>query len=169
MKRVGQVLGVAAPVVAAAIFVVMSSNAMPPKVASHFGPDGAANGYMWRHTYVYFMLAFVVLLPLFFNFVASAVARLPVTMINIPNRGYWLAPERRGLVVVRLRRQMQMFSAMLVVFFCFVHWEVVRANRAIPPTLDSRRFMLGMGLFMAALIVWIVSLRRQFRLPAAQA
>ena len=167
MSRLGQALRIAAPVIAAAIFVVMSSSSMPPKVASHFGPDGAANGYMWRHTYVYFMLAFVVLLPLFFSFVAGAVARLPVTMINIPNRDYWLAPERRGLVVERLRRQMQMFSAMLVVFLCFVHWEVVQANQSMPATLDNRRFMLGMGLFMAALIVWIVSLRRQFRLPAA--
>jgi len=95
------------------------------------------------------------------------VAHVPVAMINIPNRDYWLAPERRGLVVDSLRRQMQIFSAMLVVFLCFVHWEVVRANQSMPPMLDNRRFMLGMGLFMAALIVWIVSLRRQFRLPAA--
>ena len=167
MSRLGQALRIAAPVIAAAMFVVISSRAMPPKVASHFGPDGSANGYMWRDTYVYFMLAFVVLLPLLFNFVANAVARLPVTMINIPNRDYWLAPERRGLVVDRLRRQMQMFSAMLVLFLCFVHWEVVRANQSMPATLDNRRFMLGLGLFMAALIVWIVSLRRQFRLPAA--
>jgi len=167
MKSVGQWLRVAAPVVAAAIFVVITSRALPAKVASHFGRDGAANGYMWRHTYVYFMLAFVVLLPLFFSFVANAVAHVPVAMINIPNRDYWLAPERRGLVVDRLRRQMQMFSAMLVLFLCFVHWEVVRANQSMPATLDNRRFMLGLGLFMAALIVWIVSLRRQFRLPAA--
>jgi len=167
MKSVGQWLRVAAPVVAAAIFVVITSRALPAKVASHFGRDGAANGYMWRHTYVYFMLAFVVLLPLFFSFVANAVAHVPVAMINIPNRDYWLAPERRGLVVDSLRRQMQIFSAMLVVFLCFVHWEVVRANQSMPPMLDNRRFMLGMGLFMATLIVWIVSLRRQFRLPAA--
>lgn len=165
MSRLGQVLRIAAPVIAAAIFVVTSSRALPPKVASHFGPDGSANGYMWSRTYVHFMLAFVVLLPLFFNLVASAVARLPVTMINVPNRDYWLAPERRGLMADRLRRQMQMFSVMLVVFLCFVHWEVLRANRLVPPMLDNRRFMLGMGLFMAALIAWIVSLRRQFRLP----
>jgi len=43
----------------------------------------------------------------------------------------------------------------------------VQANQSMPATLDNRRFMLGIGLFMAALIVWIVSLRRQFRLPAA--
>jgi uncharacterized membrane protein len=167
MSRLGQVLRTSAPVIVAAVFVVMTSRTLPPKVASHFGPGGTANGYMWLRTYVYFMLAFVVLLPLFLNLIASAVARLPVTMINIPNRDYWLAPERRGLVVDRLRRQMQMFSAMLVVFLCFVHWEVVRANRLVPPMLDNHRFMLGMGLFMAALIVWIVSLRRQFRVPAA--
>jgi uncharacterized membrane protein YjgN (DUF898 family) len=63
---------------------------------------------------------------------------------------------------------MQMFSAMLVVFFCFVHWQVVRANQAMPPMLDNRTFMLGLGLFMAALIAWIVSLRRQFRVPATK-
>lgn len=167
MKRSKQIVGVAAPMIAAAIFVVMTSRALPVKVASHFGPDGSANGYMWRHTYVYFMLAFVVLLPLLLNFVASAVARLPDTMINVPNRGYWLAPERRALAVDRLRRQMQMFAGVLVAFLCYVHWEVLRANQSMPPTLDNGRFMLGLGLFLAALIVWIVSLRRQFRVPAA--
>ena len=167
MRRPGQLLGIAAPVIAAAIFVVLTSRALPARVASHFGPDGSANGYMWRHTYVYFMLAFVVLLPLLLNFIASAVGRLPITMINIPNRGYWLAPERRGLAVDRLRTQMQVFAGVLVVFLCYVHWEVVRANRSMPPRLDNGRFMLGLGLFMAALIVWIVSLRRQFRVPAA--
>jgi uncharacterized membrane protein len=166
MKRTGQVLGIAAPAVAAAIFVVTTSRALPAKVASHFGSDGAANGYMWHHTYVYFMLAFVVLLPLFLNLAASAVARLPDTMINIPNRGYWLAPERRARAVGMLRGQMQLFATMLVAFLCYVHWQVVRANESTPPTLDNARFMLGLGLFMAALVVWIVSLRRQFRLPA---
>jgi hypothetical protein len=156
-------LAVVAPVIAAAAFVAVTSRGLPIVVASHFGSDGAANGYMPHAFYVRFTLAFVVLLPLLLNLIAGAVARLPARLVNIPHRNYWLAPEHRGQAVDMLRGQMRLFAAMLVVFLCYVHWLVVRANQSMPPMLDNRRFIAGMGAFMFALVVWIVALRRKFR------
>ena len=165
--RIGSLLAVGAPVTAAAIFVVTTSQSLPIVVASHFGPGGAPNGFMPHRSYVRFTLAFVVLLPLLLNLVAGAVERLPEKLVNIPNRQYWLAPERRAQAVGMLRGQMQLFAALLVAFLCYVHWLVVRANASFPPMLDSRRFMAGLAVFMFALVVWIVMLRRKFRPPGA--
>ena len=163
--RAGSLLAVGLPVTAAAIFVVTTSRSLPNVVASHFGPGGSANGFMPHAFYVRFMLAFVVLLPLLLSLVAGAVARLPVKLVNIPNRQYWLAPGRRAQAVDMLRGRMQLFAAMLAAFLCYVHWLVVRANQSQPPMLDNRRFVAGMAVFMFSLVIWIVALRRKFRPP----
>ena len=149
----------------AALFVVRTGGTLPDVVATHFGPSGAANGFMPRPLYVRFMLIFVVLLPLALNFLIGRVLKLPNTRINIPHREYWLAPERRADTVERLRRHMNFFGVLLAAFLCYVHWQVVQANTHSPPVLDNGRFSTGLAAFMVALVVWIVVLRRNFRPP----
>jgi uncharacterized membrane protein len=149
----------------AALFVIRTGGTLPDVIATHFGPSGAANGYMPRTFYVRFMLIFVVLLPLSLNFLISRVLRLPNTRINIPHREYWLAPERRAHTVERLQRHMKFFGVLLAAFLCYVHWQVVRANTHSPPVLDNVQFSTGLATFMVALVTWIVVLRRNFRPP----
>ncbi len=149
----------------AAWFVIRTGGAMREVVATHFGASGEPNGYMPRVSYVRFMLIFVVLLPLALNFLIARVLGLPAARINIPHREYWLAPERRYETVVRLQRHMKFFGVLLAAFLCYVHWQVVQANTHAPPVLDSGRFSTGLATFMAALIAWIVILRRDFRPP----
>ena len=149
----------------AALFVIRTGGTLPDVVATHFGPSGEANGYMSRTSYVRFMLAFVVLLPLTVNFLVGRVLKLPSTRINIPHREYWLAPERRAETVERLQRHMKFFGVLLAAFLCYVHWQVVKANAHSPPALDNGRFSTGLAAFMVALVAWIVVLRRNFRPP----
>jgi uncharacterized membrane protein len=149
----------------AALFVIRSAGTMPDVIATHFGPSGEANGFMSRTFYVRFMLVFVVLLPLALNFLINRVLSLPNTRINIPHREYWLAPERRGDTVERLQRHMKFFGVLLAAFLSYVHWQVVQANTRSPPALDNLRFSTGLATFMAALVTWIVILRRDFRPP----
>ena len=149
----------------AGLFVTRTGGALPEVLAAHFGASGSPNGYIGRAFYVRFMLVFVVLLPLALNVLIGRVLQLPSTRINIPHREYWLAPERRAATVGRLRRHMQFFGVLLAAFLCYVHWQVVQANTRSPPVLDNVRFSTGLATFMAALVTWIVILRRDFRPP----
>lgn len=167
LRRAAALAATVAPVLAAAAFVMVTSRSLPIVVASHFGPGGSPNGFMAHKSYVRFMLAFVVVLPLLLNLTAIAVARLPVRLVNIPHREYWLAPERRAQAVATLQGLMRLFAVLLVAFLCYVHWLVVRANATLPPRLDGGAFAAGLGAFMVALIAWIVTLRRRFRAPPA--
>jgi len=152
-------------IAAAAWFVIRTGNALPDVIATHFGASGEANGLMSRAFFVRFMLIFVVVFPLGLNFLIGRLLKLPNSRINIPHREYWLAPERRADTVVRLQRHMQFFGVMLAAFLCYVHWQVVQANARTPPVLDNVRFSTGLATFMAALVTWIVILRRDFRPP----
>ena len=94
------------------------------------------------------MLAFAVALPLLLNFAMSRLLRIPNARINMPNRDYWLAPERRDSTIDLLLQFMNVFAALLVIFLCYVHWCVVRANLARPPALHNTWFLSGFGVFM---------------------
>ena len=55
------------------------------------------------------------------------------------------------------------FSTLLLVFLCYVHWLVVRANRGVPPHLDETWFLAGLALFLATAIIGTMGFLRRFR------
>ncbi|MGE0824318.1 MAG: hypothetical protein AB7P18_19655 [Candidatus Binatia bacterium] len=148
-------------------FVITTTASLPDFVASHFGASGHANGYMTREGYRWFMLFFVVGFPLFIVFMIAGLPRLMPHYTNLPNRDYWLAPERREQAFDFLTNHALWFGCLLEIFLCSVHWFVVQANTQHPPQLANGPFLMSLGLFVVALIVWISTLVRQFRLPAA--
>jgi hypothetical protein len=152
-------------VAAAALFVWRTSRGLPLIVASHFGPGGAANGFMTRQFYLCFMLAFVVLLPAILLLALAAALRSPQSRLNLPNAEYWRSEGRRDVAAAALLGYMRVFCALLVLFLCYVHWLVVRANAVAPPVLDSARLGVALAFFLLALVAWIVLLRRKFRRP----
>ena len=147
----------------AAAFVYFTSDSLPPIVASHFVAGGAANGFMPRATYVRFMAVLVIVLPLFIAFMAGLSGALPSRFVNLPNRDYWLAPERQAETLAYLRRHGTRFGALLAVFLCFVHWLVLRANALQPPHFPESLFFAGMAVFVVALIAWLGSFVAHFR------
>ena len=150
-------------VAGAAGFVWMTSDSLPAVVASHFGASGTAGAFMPREAYVRFMLVFVVGLPLFIVGLTSLTLGSPRARINVPHRDYWLAPERREETISFLRLHMVRFGAMLVVFLCFVHWLVVRANESQPVRLENRWFIGGLVVFVVFALAWAKALFSRFR------
>jgi len=150
-------------VAGAAAFIWLTSRSMPDVVASHFAADGSANGSMSRGAYVGLMLAVVVGLPTLLTVVSHFGLGAPRARINLPNRDYWLAPERRAETLSHLRAQLARFSAVLLAFLCYVHWLVVRANGIRPPRLSPPWINAGLVGFALFAIVWTRMLLRRFR------
>jgi hypothetical protein len=144
-------------------FVWISSDALPSTVASHFNAAGQANGFSPRGAYVNLMLGMTVLAPL----LAALLPRRAVTKINarinLPNGGYWLAPERRQATIDFICGQMAVFGMMLAGFLAYGHWLVVQANQMKPPTLPASAFYQGLIVFIAGIALMILSLFLRFR------
>ena len=151
--------------VGAAAFVWLTSFSLPDVVASHFGADGTANGTMSRGAYVGLMLAIVIGLPALLTIGPYFALGASKTRINLPNRDYWLAPERKAETVSYLRAQLARFSAVLIVFLCYMHWLVVRANELRPARLSGPWINAGLVAFAVFAIVWTRLLLRRFRGP----
>ena len=147
----------------AALFVLASTRYLPPVVASHFGAAGQANGFMPRSAYVLVMLVVSVLAPLFITVVPLRAFRRPDVRINLPNSQYWLAAERCEATLDYLSRQVVRFASMLTLFLCYVQWLVVVANRVVPPKLPMQLLVVGLVVYLASTLIWLVAFRRHFR------
>ncbi len=150
-------------VVCATGFVWVTSRALPEVAASHFGGSGVANGFMPRTYYLLFMLFFAVVLPMIVVFVPTISLNKPNAGIRLPNRAYWLAPERQAETGEYLRQHMARFGSMLVVFLCYIHWLVVQANAAVPPNLPAPWAIGGIVVFVLSALIWTNALFRHFR------
>jgi len=77
----------------AALFVNQTVGALPGLVAVHFDESGQATSFMEASRYRIFILLFTIVLPIVLVAVmASAYSR--AKEMKLPNRDYWLAPQR---------------------------------------------------------------------------
>jgi uncharacterized membrane protein len=152
--------------ICAAAFVYLTGLGMPDLVASHFGATGAADGFMPRGSYLGFMILFIIGFPALLVFATWHVFGSPHVRINLPNRAYWLAPERRAQTIAYLRRGVVWFGVLLVAFLCYAHWLVVLANTTQPPHLAVSWMFGGLGVFLVALVIWLAVFLGRFRRSA---
>ena len=150
----------------AAAFVWHTSMRLPSTVASNFGISGTANSFLPRGVYAWYMLALVVVAPaLMVVLTWASIPNLEAT-INLPNKDYWLAPERRAKTIEFLRASVLWLGFMHVAFLCCVHWLIVLANRVQPAQLANGWFIGGSVVFLAALLIWLKVFLGHFRQSA---
>jgi hypothetical protein len=148
-----------------ASFVLFSGQSLPPVVASHFAAGGNANGFTPRHEYLVLMASISVGIPLLLAFCNGVLRFVPPSMVNLPNRDYWLSPERAEETFAFLRNHGIYLSALIALFLCFIHWEVLRANELQPPHLSLSLFIPGLACFLLAIAIWIGVLFAHFGRP----
>lgn len=136
-------------------YILASGQALPPLVASHFGPSGAANGFMQRTAYLALMIGIAAAVPLLLGFCASLIHLVPPNLINLPNGNYWLADERREDTLNFVQDHGMVLCILVAAFFGVVHGLVVRANQVQPAHFPSSAFVPLPLLFLLAVVVWV--------------
>jgi uncharacterized membrane protein len=151
----------------AVLYVTATAPQLPPTVASHFNAAGRANAFMSRGGYTRFILCFAVGFPILIVAILTAVYSR-ATEMKLPNREYWLAPQRIGQTRAFLVAHGVWFGSLLVILGCFVHWQELTANRLEPPHLSSATFAAGLIAFLIATTAWVAVLMLAFRRPAGE-
>jgi uncharacterized membrane protein len=151
----------------AVFFVTGTVSELPPTVASHFNAAGQANAFMTRSGYTRFVLCLAIGFPVLVVAVLTAVYSRAADM-KLPNRDYWLAPQRIAGTRAFLVAHGVWFGSLLVVLVCLVHWLELAANRQQPPHLPGQMFAAVMIAFLLATAAWIAALMFAFRRPAAE-
>jgi uncharacterized membrane protein len=148
----------------AILFVTGTASQLPPTVASHFDAAGQPNAFMSRSGYVRFMLCLTAVFPVLIVLILRTVYSRATNM-KLPNRDYWMAPERVARTRAFLVAHGVWFGSLLVTLTCFVHWLELGANRQQPPHLSTQSFAAVLVAFLIATAAWIAALTFAFRRP----
>jgi len=138
---------------------------LPERLASHFAASGAANGWMTKSQF--FLTYAIMMAPaLVVEFwVGRSVARKPGARLRMPNKEYWLAPERRPETFAFFEVFFAWYGCAFLLVEVFAMGLAMRANFDDPPRLPVGPIvavLVGFVVFNAAAIL---AMYRRFSIP----
>jgi uncharacterized membrane protein len=135
---------------------------LPPRVATHFGSKGLADGWMDRTQACLTMGLFQVLMPLLFLGLGYWMYWVPESWINLPNKAYWFHPDRKQESLASLARLMGFFSIAMGLFMLGINHLTFVANLG-DGRLPMLYFWILMGLFLGFTTLWVGWMLIRFR------
>jgi uncharacterized membrane protein len=136
---------------------------MPTPMASHFDGAGIPNG--WSTPAQFFGLAITVeLLSAGCFLIGRLVGRMPTSMINLPNKEYWLAPERREQTMRRFSDSMIDFGIITHALLLYAFQLCILANLNPPPRL-SHGIVWALILYAVLTVAWTIRMLTSYRVP----
>lgn len=139
---------------------------MPERMASHFGAGGKADGWSGKDEFFVLMGVMLTVMAGMFGGLALAIPALPVSLVNIPNREYYLSPENRERTYGIIVSFMLWFGAATTAFMILVADQTFHANLEEPHRLGDG-FMIGLVAYLVFTVVATIVLILRFRKPPA--
>lgn len=139
--------------------VIVYGGQLPDKVASHFNAAGAADGWMSRTGFLVFLVAFQFGLCGCLLLIGWGLSRLPVSMINIPHRDYWLDDIRRESTLRINRDMLALISGLTALFLVAIFQMTIQANLQIEEAALNGWFWGITGAYMVGVLScagWLV-------------
>jgi hypothetical protein len=90
--------------------------------------------------------------------VPRIIGAMPVSLINLPNKEFWLGPERREETLLYIRAWSAWFGCGLLTFLLFVMELAFRANLQTPPRFNNSAFVPALLAFVVFDTIGLVSL-----------
>lgn len=137
---------------------------LPDRVASHFDASGRADGFMPKGSFATLMAGLALGDLLLFAGIGWLLGRMPASLINMPNKEWWLAPERRAATVAELAGQLHWIGAGTQLLFVAVFELTARANAGDEARLGGAFWYVLAG-YLLYVAWWVVRMHRRFRLP----
>jgi uncharacterized membrane protein len=134
---------------------------LPDKVASHFDAAGAASGWSTKQEFMWSGGGTFGGLALFLCVLPAILRITPKSLINLPDKDYWLGPEQEVATRQFITTWMLWFAALVLWFLAMLFHSVMVANLQPQPQLISVWWLLG-G-FLVALAVMLFAIFRRFR------
>ena len=134
---------------------------LPERVASHFGADGKADGWMTKSQFAIFYVGMTSFMTLLFLGIGKLIEVTPDELINLPNKEYWLAPARRAATLAAFSEEMAWFGVAIVGFLISVMHLSFQATLSGTNRLENTFYWLFGG-FLVFVALWLTRLFRRF-------
>ena len=138
---------------------------LPEVVASHFNGSGVADGWMSKDMFFLVMALAGVGSALCVAGGAWIVRVVDPSRLNLPNKDYWLAPQRREQALDRMQSLLLQYSWVTVVGVAACLHLVASTNLMPEPVLPNGPFLAGLAAYLLYTAVWLAWLLVGFRKP----
>ncbi len=135
---------------------------LPETLASHFDGAGNPDGWSSRTSFIWMSLGITGLVILTFLAVGPCIKLLPHGMINLPNKDYWLAPERRKQSIARIQTQLIWLGNLTLVLLLAVFQLVIEANLRSPPKMTGNIWWIMIP-YLLLTLAWAIRFTIYFR------
>ena len=133
---------------------------LPDRVASHFGASGRPDAWSSKETFVKIYLIVVALIAALFPGIGLILRKTPTTMINLPNKDYWLSPERKQETIDVLSRQFLWFGSATLLLLLDIFHQSFRVHLGQAKTLEHPVASIVVYVLFATL--WSIALIAKF-------
>ena len=130
---------------------------LPNTVASHFDGAGRPNDWMTKQVFFGFYLGMIELMLIIF----FVIPRFPKYLINIPNRNYWLATERRAETMKYVDSASTLIGVATMILIVYVFQLAIEANFSSEPILSSNAGK-ALIIYFIFLAIWLIKFIGRF-------
>ena len=135
-------------------------NSAPGRVPSHFDAAGRPNAWSSRDEFFFVQVAVTLGVAALFIGIPWLLKFTPASLINLPNKSYWLAPERREETMDRLASSFEVFACATVLLLIAVFELTSLATRG--GNLATNYFLPVLVSYLVFSAGWTVVLIRAF-------
>jgi uncharacterized membrane protein len=132
----------------------------PGRVPSHFDAAGRPNAWSSRDEFFFLQVAVTLGVAALFIGIPWLLKFTPASLINLPNKSYWLAPERREETMDRLASYFEVFACATVLLLIAVFELTSLATRG--GNLATNYFLPVLVSYLVFSAGWTVALIRAF-------
>ncbi len=140
---------------------------LPAEVVSQYDLQGQPRAKMPKESFAMLMFGLTVGLPAFLGLLGANLHYLPNSLINVPHKEYWLAPERRTATLRDMEFMlawMATSSALLIMGLSHLTYQANMANQG----LDNTQFNVMLGFYLAFVLGLVLRSCLRYRLPLDQ-
>ncbi len=114
--------------IAAIILPLFFVDQLPDRVASHFDLNNQADGWMSKRGYMFFHYGIVIFFYLTFWGLSILIPKFPASLINLPQKDYWLHESRKENTFIILQAMILWIGNLCLALFVYVFYEILKAN-----------------------------------------
>ena len=109
---------------------------LPDRVASHFGASGRPDAWSSKESFVKIYFIVIAFIAVLFPGIGLMLRKAPTDLMNLPNKGYWLSPERKEETVDVLSRQFLWFGSATLLLLLDIFHQSFRVHLGKAQALD---------------------------------
>jgi uncharacterized membrane protein len=150
----------------AAIYFSSYYPQLPDVVASHFNGHGVANGWQTKSAFFGLLVGVSVLAAVVGFGIPRIISAMPPELINLPNKRYWLAPERRAETMDFLNSYFVWFGCALFAVILLTINFAIQANLHPDRRPDATPMWFVLAGFLTFAILGTLRMFKRFGPPS---